>query len=79
MVVCPTFAPEQFGRPLYAADTVAWLDRAGWDVEVVTAEPRRLGVRYLAEGPVAFARVARDVHAAAEQSSVAAASSLAGS
>ncbi len=39
VVVSPTFAPEPIGTPLYAADTVAWLAAAGWDVEVVTAQP----------------------------------------
>ena len=39
VVVTPTFAPEPLGTPLYAADTVRWLDAAGWDVEVVTSQP----------------------------------------
>jgi colanic acid biosynthesis glycosyl transferase WcaI len=39
VVVSPTFHPEPLGTPLYAADMVTWLDDAGWDVHVVTAQP----------------------------------------
>ena len=39
VVLSPTYAPEPLGTPLYAADTVAWLAAAGWDIEVVTSQP----------------------------------------